>query len=199
MIGVALSQFLWKNHRDMFLFYRRHIGGARGDSYLEIGPGHGLFFMEAVRTGRFDQYYGLDISETSLRMTREFVQHSMGLRNGNVEFILADITKTDFEAGYDFVTMGEVLEHVEQPRELLDSIYRALKPGAKAYLSTCANAPVIDHIYLYNSVDEIRMDIEASGLAIADEVVISIDDIPQEDWVRKKANLSYACIAEKRG
>ncbi len=198
MIGVALSQFLWRNHRDMFLFFKDCINKLEGENYLEIGPGHGLFFLEAMRKGGFINYYGIDISETSLQITKEFLHYSIDKKNVNMHLILGDITKKDFNTKFDFITMGEVMEHVEQPNKLIHSVYDKLNNKGKAYISTCANSPVIDHIYLYNSVDEIREDITASGLKIIGEKVISIDNIPEEEWISRKANLSYACIVERR-
>lgn len=38
---------------------------------------------------------------------------------------------------FDLVYSFEVLEHVENPRKVLEEIYRILKPGAYAYISTC--------------------------------------------------------------
>lgn len=197
MIGIALSQFLWRNHRDMFLFFKKNIKDKSGDSYLEIGPGHGIFFVEAVSMSVFENYHAIDISDTSLEITKDFISHSVDIDNVNVSFHLGDIAKHAIEGTYDFITMGEVLEHVEEPRRLLKSIHYLLTDEGHAYISTCANAPVIDHIYLYNSIDEIREDITKSQLEIVDEIIICNDGIKKEDWVSKKANLGYACIAKK--
>lgn len=38
---------------------------------------------------------------------------------------------------FDLVYSFEVLEHVANPRKVLEEIYRILKPGAYAYISTC--------------------------------------------------------------
>ena len=38
---------------------------------------------------------------------------------------------------FDLIYSFEVLEHVENPRKVLEEIYRILKPGAYAYISTC--------------------------------------------------------------
>ena len=197
MIGVALSQFLWKNHRDMFLFFRKHINVINGEKYLEIGPGHGMFFLEALSSNNFRVYHVVDISETSLDMTRSFVEFYTDAAKHNAAYFLSDISKHELECQYDFITMGEVLEHVDNPKQLLCSVYCHLKNSGKAYISTCANSPVIDHVYLYHTIDEIRMDIESSGLGIIDEIIISIDDVPQEYWETERANLSYACLVAK--
>jgi len=197
MIGVALSQFLWKNHRDMFIFFKNNIKNFNADKYLEIGPGHGIYFMESLSSGNFNAYTGIDISETSLEITKSFINYCVDVNKFKIEFIWDDITQHKITTRYDYITIGEVLEHVKSPKILISSIYLLLNPGGKTYLSTCANAPVIDHIYLYNSIDEIKEDILSSGLKIIDEIIICNDETEEKDWILKKANLSYACIAKR--
>lgn len=196
MIGVALSQVFWKNHREMLSFFGNTIKGKKGDSYLEIGPGHGMFLLEALTNSNFEKYHAVDISETSLDLTKRVIDHSSADKS-RLSFFHNDISKHGFVGEYDFITMGEVLEHVEKPVELIENIVKHLKKNGLAYISTCANCPVMDHIYLFRNIDEIRIIIETAGLIIIDELIIPIDDIPSNLWEEKHANISYACIAVK--
>mgnify|MGYP005627743605 FL=1 len=52
MVGLALSQYLWRTHHEMFNHLKDalQINKKNIYSYLEIGPGHGLFFKEAIKT-----------------------------------------------------------------------------------------------------------------------------------------------------
>jgi len=199
MIGVALSQFLWKNHKEMFEFFRENISKFSSQDYLEIGCGHGLFFLESVKNESFEQYRAVDISHTSLDITKKFTKSFFGKLPDNVEFIHQDITKANPESfgKFDFITMGEVLEHVENPYDLLYAIKKLLKDGGHAYISTCVNCPVKDHIYLYSSIDDIRKQFNDAGLEIVNEIIISNDNIPEHEWLQKKSNLSYAAILKK--
>jgi len=199
MIGVALSQFLWKNHKEMFEFFKSNMQERTSSKkYLEIGCGHGLFFLESIKHNKFASYKAIDISETSLNITKRFTKEFFGEIPNHVEFIHQDVNKADKSFGsFDFIAMGEVLEHVESPKELLSSIYRLLSDEGNAYISTCVNCPVKDHIYLYNEIEDIRKDFLDSGLKIVNEIIISNDNIPEEEWISKKANLSYAAIVKK--
>jgi ubiquinone/menaquinone biosynthesis C-methylase UbiE len=196
MIGVGISQMLWENHQAMFAFWARNLRSLRGAIYLEVGVGHGMFFRTALKNGNFQKYIAVDISQTSLAMTKELTGP---LAEGkNIDWILSDVLDLDvYDQSVDFLTMGEVLEHVEQPGKLMAKITTMLKPAARAYISTCANAPVVDHIYLFNDVDQIRKELQTKGLTIADEMVTCNDETPPELWVEQKANLSYAAILEK--
>lgn len=199
MIGVALSQFFWKNHNQMFLFFKKHIENLNSSSYLEIGSGHGLFLLETIAGNGLKDYTVVDISETSLNLTKEIVHFFAGKDiYRTITFLEQDVTNFETAKTFDFITMGEVLEHVEQPKLLLNSINKLLSTGGKTYISTCTNAPVIDHIYLYNSIGEIREHITGAGLKIVEEIIICNDNTLPEEWEIKKANLSYACIAEKQ-
>ena len=55
MIGLALSQYLWITHYKMFNHLKEVLqqNKEKIKSYLEIGPGHGLFFKE---TDKFIEY-----------------------------------------------------------------------------------------------------------------------------------------------
>lgn len=193
MIGLALSQFLFKNHCKLFDFFSKNIRKMDGESYLEIGPGHGLFLLEAIKNNTFKNYTGLDISETSLNFTKQIIFKFLGNLN-NCNLLLQDAMKISNENKYDFITFGELIEHLEEPYEFLKNVKRLLNKGGKAYFSTVANGPTIDHIYLFNSVDEIKTMVQNAGFTIETEIIIPVDNISEDQWVEKKANITYGAI-----
>lgn len=199
MMGVAISQFLWENHYKMFSFFKDMLDGIKKKkNYLEIGVGHGLFFNEALASQKFQYYKAIDISNTSLSMTKEMAEEFCKEELEKVSWQLQDILKAQVEETFDCIVMGEVLEHVEKPDLLLRKISSLLSENGIAYLSTCANAPVIDHIYLYRNIEEIREMFLDCGLEIDKECLISIDHIPEQKWKEERANISYAAIVKKK-
>ena len=196
MIGVALSQFLWKNHSRIFRFFKDNISKVSGERYLEIGPGHGLFFMEAIRTNNFKHHCGVDVSKTSINFTDSLLSKCM-VNSESYELILKDIMEFETDKKYDFISFGEVIEHLERPEEFLMKIRSLLSDNGKVYISTCANGPAIDHIYLFNSVEEIRALLHKCGFKIESEIAVSVDNIPEELWIEKKANITYATIVSR--
>lgn len=196
MIGVGISQVLWRNHHLMYRFWLNQLRNSQGQSYLEIGVGHGMFFKTALSLDTYRSYIGLDISPISLAMTADLINSCTN--KAKAQMILQDALETDrYDEQADFVTMGEVLEHVEQPQLLINKVYKMLRKGGRAYISTCANAPVIDHIYLFNTIDEIRELLYAAGFTLLDDIAISNDNIPEDRWIPEKANISYAAIIQK--
>jgi len=201
MIGVAISEAIWENHFVMYNFYKHSISeGVHPPTYLEIGVGHGLFLLHALRQEGLTEVVGVDISETSIALTKGLLEFS-GVDFGNLRLIHEEVMATKFssQGNFGFITMGEVLEHVEQPLNLLTRIKELLHLKGRAYISTCTNAPVVDHIYLFRNVEEIRSMISAAGLSIKEETIIANDGTPETMWEKESANLSYAAIVKVRG
>ncbi len=196
MIGLALSQFLWQNHKEIFDFYRKNISNSSGDKFLEIGCGHGMFFIESIKQNRFQSYKAVDLSPSSIELTKNFVNSYFEKNLPNVEIKLQDIFDFDEDEKFDFINMGEVLEHVENPKKLLDRIYELLTNNGKAYLSTCANCPAVDHIYLYKNVDEIKNMFEEAGLKIVSDIGLKATDLKVKN-VGTVQTINYAAIVEK--
>ena len=112
MVGLALSQYLWGTHYEMFRHFTEGLQNnkKRIKSYLEIGPGHGLFFKKAIETiGNNCKYTAVDISSTSLNLTESIVSFFQ-LSNNNINFFNEDMLSIDTKELYDFIVMGEVLE-----------------------------------------------------------------------------------------
>ena len=107
-----------------------------------------------------------------------------------------DILNMDFEEKYDFITMGEVLEHVIHPEKLLIKLKQLLNPKGRIYISTCVNCPAIDHVYHFKKVEEIREMIQACGLKIESELVLPVEELPMEEIVRKKVTINYCSILQ---
>ena len=98
---------------------------CKGGRLLDIGCAAG-FFLEAVKEDYDVQ--GVEISEYSSRYAREQLGHRV-------------VTGTVFDAQYpdeyfDIVTMWDVLEHVQEPKQTLGEIQRILKPGGLLVIST---------------------------------------------------------------
>jgi 2-polyprenyl-3-methyl-5-hydroxy-6-metoxy-1,4-benzoquinol methylase len=115
----------------------------------------------------------------------------------NVNFILKDIFEYPDTDKYDFITVGEVIEHLEDPLRLLNKIHTILNDNGTVYLTTPVNAPMIDHIYLFNNVDEIKTLLTKANFKIVDDVSAYSEDIREELAVKHKIPLMYACFLKK--
>jgi 2-polyprenyl-3-methyl-5-hydroxy-6-metoxy-1,4-benzoquinol methylase len=169
MYGLAITSFLWPNHTAMHDFFVRTFPiGARG-TYLEIGPGHGYYFRQAGNIGNFDRMIGVDISAASIALTRDIVEHMGMTSRAKVNLIESDFLKVSGDAlDCSCIVMGEVLEHVEDPGQFLRAIARLSRRHTHVFITTCVNAPAIDHISLFRTPGEVEELIRRNGLELVD-------------------------------
>ena len=169
MHGLALTAFIWPNHLDMHRFFLRTLPRDQKGRYLEIGPGHGANFLSAIRLGAYDTFTGVDISPTSIDLTRRLMMRAVPERAGDVDLLLEDFLNWHPSAAvFDAIVMGEVLEHVEGPAAFLAQISALSGPQTYIHVTTCINAPAIDHIYLFRNSDEVEEMIGDNGLRVLD-------------------------------
>lgn len=194
LIGLLLSYLFWPNHYKMFRFFQENTKDMAIKRHLEIGAGHGLFTAEIRQLFPKAQTTIVDISDTSIKLSAEMLQ-GFGIYQGEINFLQHDFLTVNLtDEKFDFIVMGEVLEHVSEPLAFLYRAKELLSQSGTIYLSTCANAPAIDHIYHFKTVEEIRDAIKQSGLSIKQEIVLPAEEVPQERWFSELIAINYAAI-----
>jgi 2-polyprenyl-3-methyl-5-hydroxy-6-metoxy-1,4-benzoquinol methylase len=194
MYGLMLSQFLWRHHYHIYEFFMEHLPKhASGTKrYLEVGAGHGLYMLEARSLLSSNAKYTLiDISSKSIEIARSIIGAE------DVNYCKEDIQHHQPDEAYDFVTMGEVLEHVEKPGELLQRLNEMTTDSARFFLTIPANAPAIDHIYYFKSPEHIRDTLQHAGLSVLTETYRFAEDLPEEEARERKVALMYAAFLKK--
>jgi 2-polyprenyl-3-methyl-5-hydroxy-6-metoxy-1,4-benzoquinol methylase len=189
-----MSQFLWAHHYNILLFFNDVIAenSKNISSYLEVGGGHGLYASEAIKQiGEKATYHLVDISQSSIDIAR------MMIDNNKVSYFLSDIFNYHPASKYDFITMGEVLEHVEDPVKLLKNLTTLLNDSGKLFITVPTNGPTIDHIYLFKNAEEIRSVISSAGFEIEKEFTIYTEDLPADMAEKYKVSMMYASVLKK--
>lgn len=190
MRGLALSQFLWPNHYAMYDFFLEGIQRLGNvDRHLEIGPGHGLYLAAALQRFPNAAFTAIDISETSIRISRAMVAQFTG--TDRCDFRVADATRQPMPTA-DLVVMGEVLEHLDSPATMLATVSGCLATGGCLFVTTCANCPAIDHVYLYDSVGHIRGQLNAAGFEILVDLPLAVGDHDESLWESQRVEVNYA-------
>jgi ubiquinone/menaquinone biosynthesis C-methylase UbiE len=200
MIGLALSQFLWGTHYIIHSCLKQAMYNQAHSikRYLEIGPGHGLFLSQAVEILKnCQEYVAVDISATSIEITKSIMAHLFGENQPHVTYHTGDMLEMDINKKYDFITMGEVIEHVDFPEKLLTQFCKLLTDKGQGFISTCVDCPAIDHVYHFHSVEEIRTMLNQCGLKIVDERVCPVEDLPMEEIIKRKITINYCAIVAK--
>jgi SAM-dependent methyltransferase len=106
---------------------------------LDVGCGVGTIDFYLSKSHK--KIFGVDISKLAIAQAKKS-KKALGIRN--VEFIVADITKSWLNnTKYDYLICSEVLEHVLNDEELITHLYSKLKDGGVAIFSVPSkNAPL---------------------------------------------------------
>jgi SAM-dependent methyltransferase len=195
MHGILMSQFLWAHHYNILVFFSKVIkdNGKNTQHYLEVGGGHGLYASEAISIiGDKASYDIVDISQSSIDIAKKMIN------NDNVNYNLSDVFEYSPGKKFDFITMGEVLEHVEEPLKLLEKLFTLLTDDGKLFITVPTNGPTIDHIYLFNNADEIREMIYSAGFQIKNEFCIYSENLPAEIAEKYKVSMMFAGLLVKQ-
>jgi len=194
MHGLLLSQFLWKHHYQILEYFIKELPAFKGqaNNYLEIGAGHGLYLSMAMKVlDKKVKFSVVDISQTSINLAKNFTDVN------RVDFMLSDISDFKGNARYAFITMGEVLEHVEDPLKLLSKLRELLDDDGAIFLTTPTNAPTIDHIYLFRNVTEIQALLKKAGFKILSEKQFPAENVSPERIEKLKITILYGAFLKK--
>ncbi len=189
--GLLLSAPFWTNHYAMFQYFVNDFCEAekpRRGRLLEVPAGTGIFVAEFARRNPGWAAEGIDISDSSVAYSRE-VARLNGVPQVRVE--KRDVFDLPEDEKYDRLICGELLEHLEQPEELLAKLARLSAPHARLFVTTAVWAANLDHIYLYSSAQEVR-DQLARYFTLESELVLNVRDGKGPEDARTPIN--YACI-----
>lgn len=118
-----------KIHRTICKFVDKFVKEGRlqgeGIKHLDIGPGRGELIESLGKQYNFDSY-GCDYTEELFKGKAGILKKA----DLNVEPLPYE------DSTFDVVTCAEVLEHLENHREVIREIYRVLKPGGVVVAST---------------------------------------------------------------
>ena len=201
MVGLAISQFFWETHFKMFKHLQKMILSKLNTKYyLEIGPGHGLFSFFSIKTLKnLSDYTAVDISKTSLELTKEFIKlnTSRNLKK-KLNFINKDFLDLNKNKKYELIVCGEVLEHVLNPTKLLKKIQSILKEEGKVFVSTCINCPAIDHVNQFFNIEDIEKMFLKAKFNVVSRKILPVENVSYKTALKKKITVNYSAILEKK-
>ena len=170
LLGIYLTNFLWAHHMEIsLLFEQRFLTGLTcGSRIIEIAPGHGGWGLWAIHNTPAARLDGFDISPSATDIASKLA-NAAGLQN-RVTYTLKDALLLDAAAigQFDACICSFLIEHLEQPSQLLGVMERALRPGGTAFLTGALTAAQVDHIYEFRRESEIVLLAESHGFRVTD-------------------------------
>lgn len=88
--------------------------------------------VDLVKNRKDTTYTGIDIAEEAIIQQKKKYKDFK-----NVDFMAIDLYETPFQdEAFDYVVVGEVIEHLEEPQKAIDEAMRILKFGGTLAIST---------------------------------------------------------------
>ena len=111
------------------------VDQARGPRILDVGCSEGVLEILLARKG-FD-VTGVDINAEALAFARDLLAQESEEIRSRVRIIQGDLAQTRLlEDQFDTLVMGEILEHLEDPQELLCRSLDLIRPEGRVIITT---------------------------------------------------------------
>lgn len=191
--ALFLSQAFWPNHNRILSFFIEDFcrNTDRMGKVLEVPCGSGVFSLEFLRRNPWDASL-CDLSRYSVHFSKSVLDH---FHIENAQYIHGNVFDLDDHEAYDRIICGELLEHLENPEQLLDKLHSLLKADGLIFLTTAVWAAAIDHLYLFKSAREVD-EMLTKRFDILRQRVLPLN--PNEDPHRERIPINYAAILKKR-
>lgn len=189
--GLLLSEALWPNHFLLGEAFKKSFvsGLTSGAEVLEIGVGTGYHLDLLLRHCPDVRYSGFDISTYAIDFCRHYAFGKSG-QDPRARFIEGNVSHglPLAPASIDAVVMGEILEHIDDPAAVLRDVKKVLRPGGSMFLTTVAFAANIDHIFMFEKIDDIRRLLAENGWRIVSDWPLPVYPEDTPDMVRRPMN-----------
>ncbi len=111
----------------------RKVFGEKEISIYDAGTGYGQYSFFMSERLLPNKIYAVDIKDEWINSCKKIFKK----RNlNNVSFGVEDLTKINHENKFDLILSVDVMEHIEDDRQVFRNFYRALKPGGFLMINT---------------------------------------------------------------
>lgn len=198
MNALLVSQVFWEHHFKMFVFFDQLLDkyDLCNGNILEVGPGHG-FFSYLIQSKRKNilSHSLLDISKTSLNMSKTVLKNIVNL--DKLIFIETDVFDYKVNNKFDFIILGEVLEHLDNPLLILNKLNSMLNNNGYIWITTPTNSPAIDHVYWFKNRKEILKLMKEANFEIIESSSFLADKV-DEDFADKNLLTNLIGVLAKK-
>src|SRR5688572_6154810 len=111
------------------------LSAIAGPRVLDIGCSQGIVSILAARAGH--EVLGVDVEQPQIDFARAQLDQEPEEVRGRARFLLADMLVADLGSQkFDTIILGEVLEHLAAPRQLLERAGEFLAPNGRFVITT---------------------------------------------------------------
>ena len=170
-MGLFISEILWPQHFLVFFEFIKLFNhyGKKSGKIIDIGGAHGQYLNYVITNGNIEKPVLCYTNPVSLDMVNWFVPQS------NYTMIEEDMVP-EHAKQYDWVVMGEILEHTENPGKYIEYSISLLRNGGFLFITAPINSPALDHVYCFKSKEEVLSLFEDKGLVIVNEFQVFAEE-----------------------
>lgn len=195
--GVYTTMFAWQHHLALYQFFKHQfiaqVDPNQAQTVLDLGSGSGVWSLLTATVLPQAQVLGLDISETSVTLANQMrLKTDVAQR---VRFEVGDATDFTAPEPFDLAMSCFLLEHLEAPEALMNTLQKNLKPGGRAWVTGALTAAEIDHIYEFRKESELIALAEDNSFRVIGSLSLGPDNYPQRVPFLPR---SMAMVLEKR-
>jgi 2-polyprenyl-3-methyl-5-hydroxy-6-metoxy-1,4-benzoquinol methylase len=193
--GVFGTTFLWSHHLNIYGFFRdRFVSKYLNDDcrLIDLGCGSGIWSILAARYKSSIHIAGYDISKSSLEVSQLLAKHA-GV-DERINFFVGDAISLASNSLYNAGISAFLLEHLEDPMQLVKSFDRNLEPGSPLFITAAVTAAEIDHIFEFRTEGEVVELLETNGFRVLE----LFSATPKPDLRMRFLPRSVAIIAQKK-
>ena len=113
----------WRKYPEVFRIALEYI--KPHTNLIDFGCGNGVFLNRVQKEREGMTLMGLDISSIAISQLKEFY---------GIDGIVSKLPEVPYPIqsdSYDYVTMLDLLEHIDEEKEVMNNAFRILKPGGK--------------------------------------------------------------------
>lgn len=193
---ILLFSIIFSSHRfEIYHHFRKMISAyaRKGGKCLEVGAGCG------VETSFLAKYFDVKAYDMNA-FSREAINFLFPELQGKFFPQVYDFSEKGY---YDVAVMIELIEHVENPLELLSGFSSVLTNSGVGFLTFALNMPQIDHIYHFRNIVEVTTMLQSSGLTVIKDfcAVSSALPIPFQKREEYASDMrfptNYCCLVKK--
>ena len=143
-----------------------------GADVADIGTGSGHAINVMAKAFPASRFTGIDFSDEGLAVGRAEAQR-LGLTNAS--FVARDVAALDARETYDVITVFDAIHDQAHPGQVLENIYRALRPGgvllmvdikASTHLEDNVGVPLATYLYTVSTMHcmSVSLGLDGDGL-----------------------------------
>lgn len=196
--GVYTTTFAWLHHLELYQFYRDNFlnpffTSNKKGNLIDLGAGSGIWHFLFQRHLKGWLATAVDISETSVEAAS--VMSKVIDQAQSTEYVVGDALVYKGNKLFDAGISCFLLEHLENPDQLLKSLSYNLKNGSYAFITAALTAAEVDHIFEFKRESEIILLAEKAGFRVIKTYSSAPSGVPES---KKYLPRSMALILQKR-